>query len=440
MKTLIKNSIFSLAAAACLLPLQASAARGADPQQVMGLDLSACPRPTYPAAALAQRAGGKSTVEVQIGDEGLVTEARVLTSSGRADLDDAALASIRRCVFHAVLATGQTPTGWLKMQYVWLPGDARNAEAQNQALFESTRRLAEAGDPVAQNRLGAWYERGIYGKADPAQAASWYRLAADSGNAIAQNNLGVLYARGVGVPLDKKQAAYWYEKAAAQGHGWAQANLAWMYQYGTAGELDADKALYWLTKSAEGGLAAAQVRLGVLSMERAASDEDRAAAATWFTRAAGQNYAAGHYYLGRSFELGLGNVQDPSQAAALYRKALDRSGGRAEIALGMLLEAGRAAAADHEAAAKLYQKAMQWRYPPAYYHYGLALEQRGEADLAVAVYRQGAELGDCDAVVKYVQLRPAQTAAGAAAAGKPEAYWDQRAQWCKARPVLGPRL
>jgi TonB family protein len=438
MKTPIPNVILILAAAASLLPAHAAAARGADVQQVMVLDLNACPRPAYPAAALAQSAGGKTTVEVQIGEDGLVTDARVDTSSGRPDLDDAALAGIRRCVFHAVLATGQTPTGWLKTQYVWIPGQAKNTEAQNQAQFDSTKQLAEAGDPVAQNRLGAWYEHGTYVKADLVQAAAWYRLAADSGNAIAQNNLGVLYYRGAGVERDMKQAVYWYAKAAEQGHGWAQANLAWAYQYGTAGEMDIDKALAWLTRSAEGGLAAAQVRLGLLAMMRAASDADRSAAAAWFARAAAQGDPAGHYYLGRTFELGLGNAQDQAQAATLYRKALERSGGRAEVALGMLLEAGRAGVADQDAAAQLYEKATRWRYAPAFYRYGLVLEQRGESALAAAVFLQGAELGDCDAVMKYAQVRPPQGAVPVAA--KPAVDWDQRAQWCKARPVLPVRL
>ena len=404
----------------------------------MGLDLNACPRPVYPAAALAQRATGKTTVEVQIGEGGLVIEARVVAPSGRTDLDEAALASIRQCVFHAVLATSQAPTGWLKMQYVWVPGAAKEAQDQDQALFASTKTRAAAGDPVAQNRLGAWYQHGTFVKADLVQAAAWYRLAAQNGNAVAQNNLGVLYYRGAGVPRDQKQAVYWYAKAAEQGHGWAHANLAWAYQYGTAGELDIDKALYWLTKSAEGGLAAAQVRLGLLTMGRAVLDEERGAAAAWIARAAARDYPAGLYYLGRSFELGLGNIQDDAQAAALYRKALDRSEGRAETALGMLLEAGRAGDADQGEAARLYRKATQWRYPAAYYHYGLVLEQRGDDALATAVFRQGAELGNCEAAVKYVQMRQAH--ATTRAAGKPDAVWDQRAQWCTARPALPPRL
>ena len=434
----MKTILLFIAAVASILPAHAFAARGPEAQQVMALDLNACPRPAWPAAALAQHAKGKTTVEVQIGEAGLVTDSRLVTSSGRRDLDEAALTGIRQCVFHAVLATGQAPTGWLKTQYVWVPGEANNPEPQDQATFASTRKLAADGDPVAQNRLGTWYEHGMYVKADIVQAAAWYRLAAQSGNAVAQNNLGVLYHRGAGVPLDQKQAVSWYAKAAEQGHSWAQANLAWAYQYGTAGEVDIDKALYWLARSAGAGLADAQVRLGLLTMQRALSDDDRTAATAWIARAAAQDYPVGHYYLGRTFELGMGNVQDDAQAAALYRKALERSGGRAETALGILLDGGRAGAADRNESARLYQKAMRWRYPLAYYHYGLILEQRGDPGLAAAVFRQGTELGNCDATVKYVRTRQAQGTTSAA--GTPEAYWDQRAQWCLGRPELPAQL
>lgn len=430
--------LFLAACAAILLPAQARAARAQDTQQVMTIDLNACPRPHWPAAALAQGAGGVTTVEVQIGEQGLVTDARVLTSSGRTDLDEAALAGIRRCVFHAVLATGQAPTGWLKTQYVWVSGEAKQAQAAYEELFARTRQLADAGDAAAQNTLGTWYQRGTYVKADLAQAAAWYLLAAQNGNAYAQNNLGVLYFRGAGVPHDPKQAAEWYAKAAEQGHGWAQANLAWAYEHGTTGERDPDIALYWLTRSADGGLAAAQLRLGLQAMRRAVSDAERSAAAAWLARAAAQNDPDGLYYLGRSHELGLGNMQDDVQAVAAYRKALGRSAGRAEAALAMLIEAGRAGSAAPDEAASLYRKAMQWRHPGAYYRYGLILEQHGDDQLAAAVFRQGAALGDCEAATKYLQLRQAQRPS--ADAPTSDIYLAHHAQACAARPELPPQL
>lgn len=434
----MKTLILVLAAVASTLPAHALAARPDDPQQVMGLDLNACARPVYPAAALAQRAGGKTTVEVRIGDKGIVTDARVAASSGRPDLDEAALTGIRQCTFHAVLATGLAPTGWIKTQYVWVIDGAAGPLVQDPALFDRTKARADSGDAQAQNLLGTWYEHGTRVKKDPAQAAAWYLLAAQNGNAYAQNNLGVLYSRGVGVPRDPRQAADWYAKAAEQGHLWGQANLALAHESGIGAERDSDKALAWITRSAEGGLPFAQLHLGMLTMQRAANDDERAAAAAWIARAAAQDYAPGAYYLGRSFELGLGNVQDPAQAAALYRKALDKSGGRAETALGMLLEAGRAGVGDPDEAAKLYLKAMRWRYPPAYYRYGLILEQRGDIGLATAVYRQGADLGHCEAVVKYAQLRSAENSVpGAGPAG---IDWDQRARSCQARSELPAQL
>ena len=434
----MKTVLYLLAAAAAILPAQACAARLQSAQQVLAIDLNACPRPDYPPAALAQRAAGKTTVEMRIGERGRVTDARVLVSSGRADLDEAALANIRHCVFHAVLATNETPTGWLKTQYVWIPGAAKSAAAHGQAQLASTRALAASGDPVAQNRLGAWYENGTYVKADLAQAASWYRLAAQNGNAIAQNNLGVLYNRGAGVQRDPGQAAYWYAKAAEQGHGWAQANLAHFYQFGTAGEVDIEKARDFLAKSAAGGLPAAQVRLGLQLMEGASADDERAAAAAWIARAAAQDYPQGIYYLGRSFELGLGNPQDDAQASALYRKVLGRSEGRAETALGSLIEAGRASTASEDEVAKLYQKAMQSRYGAAFYQYGLLLEGRGDDGLAAAVFRQGAEIGDCRAVVKYGQVRQAQETSSAA--GMSEAQLGLRVRMCAAKLEMAPRL
>lgn len=432
----MKKLILSLAAAAAVLPAQVLAARPQDPQQVMAMDLNACGRPVYPAAALAQGAGGKTTVEVLIGELGRVTDARVFKSSGRDDLDKAALDAVRNCHFHGVLALGQAPTGWLKTQYVWIPGEVKKAQAHDAALLASTRKRAEAGDPVAQNTMGIWYQNGTHIEADPVQAAAWYLLAAQAGNAFAQNNLGVLYYRGIGVPYDQKQAVYWYAKAAEQGHGWAQANLAWAYQYGTTGELDMDKALHWLTRSAEGGLVEAQIRLGLLGMQRAVSDEDRTAAMAWIARAAAQDDAAGLVHLGRSFELGLGNVQDDAQAAALYRKALGRNEGRAEVALGKLIVSGRAVPVDADEASRLFQKAMQSRHPEAYHQYGLILEQNGDLDLARTVFLLGAKMGHCDAAVKYVELQPAQ----GTPPGDVDALFALRAQWCRARPAAPPQL
>ncbi|MEW7847245.1 TonB family protein [Massilia aurea] len=425
-------------AAAAIHASQAIAAAGPSAQAVLRFDLYACERPAWPKAALAERTSRTSTLEVRIGESGLVIDGRITASSGRPDLDAAALAAMRNCPFPAVLATGEAPTGWLRTQYRWVPGSA--AVPPDGPTLASIRAGADAGDPAAQNLLGSWYQHGAHVKADPAQAAIWYERAALSGNAYAQNNLGVLYFRGAGVPRDARQAAYWYEKAAEQGHGWGQANLAWAYEHTLGNDINPVTALYWLTKAADGGLADAQVRLGTRAMHDAGDDTERAGAAAWLARAAAQDDPSGLYLLGRSVELGLGNQQDDAQAAALYRRALGRTEGRAETALGMLIEAGRTPALGHEDAARLYEQGMSARHAAAFYRYGLLLEQRGDIALAGALYKLGGWRGSCDAIRKYVELRPVALANDPIDSHPP--HWVERGRQCTAKAAadLPPQL
>jgi len=423
-------------AAATIHASHAIASAGPTAQEVLRFDLYACERPVWPKAALAERASGTTTVDVRIAESGLVIDGRITASSGRPDLDAAALAAMRNCPFPAVLATGAAPTGWLRTQYRWIAGSA--AAPPDGPALAATRARADAGDPAAQNLLGTWYQHGAHVKADPAQAAVWYERAALSGNAYAQNNLGVLYFRGAGVPRDARQAAHWYQKAAEQGHGWGQANLAWAYEHTLGNDINPVTALYWLTKAADGGLADAQVRLGTRAMQNAVDDTERTAAAAWLARAAAQNDPSGLYLLGRSFELGLGNLQDDTQAAALYRRALGRTEGRAETALGMLIEADRTPALDHEEAARLYEQGMSARHAAAFYRYGLILERRGDIALAGAIYKLGGWRGSCDAVRKYVEVRPVALAIDPIDSHPP--HWVERGRHCTATADLPPQL
>ena len=432
-------AILFLAAAAAVASVHDSAEQERI-RQAMKFDLYACARPAYPPAALARRVGGRSTLDIQVDAEGKVTYARVAVSSGRSDFDGAALAGIRKCVFHALATLGKPPGKRFGAQFVWQPGEP--PRALDPAWVMHTQRLAEEGDPAAQNTLGTWYEQGRFGEKDLAQAAALYRLAAHGGNAYAQNNLGVLLNRGAGVARDRRQAVFWYAKAAEQGHGWAQANLSWAYQHGSVGERDMEQARKWLTRSAEGGLAAAQVRLGLLTLERAVHAEARAPGAQWFARAAAAGDPAGLYYLGRSYELGVGNEPDDVLAAALYRRALGRSGGRAETALATLIEAGRAQAEAPDEVSALYETAMQARDGAAFYRHGLVLERRGDHALAAALFRHGQRLGDCRAAVRSIKIRAGWRLeqGGASARGIRPVSVEQCGDRLEPRPQYWPEL
>ena len=60
--------------------------------------------------------------------------------------------------------------------------------------FDELRRLAEAGDPVSQNRLGMMYAHGQAGMQDYSEASKWLSKSAGQGNASAQNNLTYGYS------------------------------------------------------------------------------------------------------------------------------------------------------------------------------------------------------------------------------------------------------
>jgi TPR repeat protein len=94
------------------------------------------------------------------------------------------------------------------------------------AAYDAWLPLAEAGDAVAQNSLGALYDHGLGVPEDNAEAARWYEMAAQQGMPLAMRNLGNQYATGHGVTYDINLAQQWYEKAAALGDQQSAALLA----------------------------------------------------------------------------------------------------------------------------------------------------------------------------------------------------------------------
>ena len=85
--------------------------------------------------------------------------------------------------------------------------------------------LAEGGDAIAQNSVGALYDRGLGVDEDDATAVYWYQKAADQDLPLAMRNLASKYASGHGVPYDKALAESWYAKAAEMGDSGAIQHL-----------------------------------------------------------------------------------------------------------------------------------------------------------------------------------------------------------------------
>jgi TPR repeat protein len=64
-----------------------------------------------------------------------------------------------------------------------------------------------------------------YKRKDYASALSLFRSLAEAGDPRAQNDLGAMYSKGDGVPQDYAEAVKWHRRAAEQGYPQAQTNL-----------------------------------------------------------------------------------------------------------------------------------------------------------------------------------------------------------------------
>ena len=124
------------------------------------------------------------------------------------------------------------------------------AEASPADDIETMRKAAEAGDAVAQYKLGLMYHDGEGVPEDYAEAFKWFRKAAEQRYAKAQYSLGEMYYKGRGVTQDTAEAFKWTRKAAEQGHALAQVSLGASYSFGQGVPKDDVAAYAWLSQAA----------------------------------------------------------------------------------------------------------------------------------------------------------------------------------------------
>lgn len=153
-----------------------------------------------------------------------------------------------------------------------------------------TRAMADFPGEV---RFVAYAARAADKGGDAHEAARLYKAAADEGNALAQNNLGALYDRGEGVPRDAREAARLYRASAEQGYPGGQANLGVDYAQGKGGvpRDDREAVRLWQLAADQGDVQAA-TNLGTMyAAGRGGLPRDMGQAVRWWRAAADQGSA-----------------------------------------------------------------------------------------------------------------------------------------------------
>ena len=156
-------------------------------------------------------------------------------------------------------------------------------------------KLAEMGNPTAQNNLAHMYNQGLGVAQDDNKAFLLYQQAADSGLNDAYMGLGYAYETGSGVNQNIDKAISCYLLVAEQGNVDVENNLGGLYR--DKGEYE--EAVRWLERAAMRGDPKAQFNLGNCYGLGQGVTESRDTAVFWLTEAAKQGHAAAFELLKR---------------------------------------------------------------------------------------------------------------------------------------------
>jgi TonB family protein len=209
--------------------------------------------PIYPEQARQARVQGIVMVQITIGTDGRVTDARVIRSIPL--LDQAALSAVRQWVYDASrikvpltltvtvpfgLAASPAavstppaaapPVAGVRSSSPAVTSPQPRATPQPVPVPNELRRRAEAGNVDAMLEL-AWLLLADKSPATFGEAARWFQRAGEAGNATGMNNVGWMHEHGIGVARDAGAAAGWYRRAAQAGHVPAMVNLGQLYAY-----------------------------------------------------------------------------------------------------------------------------------------------------------------------------------------------------------------
>ncbi len=130
---------------------------------------------------------------------------------------------------------------------VWL---TNREEERRKMAVELLKLSAAQGRRSSVLLLAALFETGTVVEKNIDKAAELYRNIAEQGNAVGQNNLGALYQRQGKID----DAAEWYRKAADQNLPVAQLNYGLLHTRGEAPWNDGCMAKDWIGRAADNGL------------------------------------------------------------------------------------------------------------------------------------------------------------------------------------------
>ena len=264
---------------------------------------------------------------------------------------------------------------------------------------KEVERLADEGNPYAQDLLGDLHGSGWGYATNKIVAAKWHKQAADQGDVIAMSSYGSYLLEGNGVETNVVAATNLLERAYLRGD-WA-AGLAlvdfWI-------EKDRSKAELWYGRCRQGILSAAeqgvphyQYRAGLLYAEGLWGEKNMQESMRWFSKAAEQGDMMAQFKIGEIYLIGADVRQDPGMGVKWLRKAAEQGHAEAQNLLGVAYGKGLGVKQDYDEAIRWHTKAAEQGLVGAQFNLGQLYLNRKEYLNAMTWLRKAADQGDADA-------------------------------------------
>jgi TPR repeat protein len=232
------------------------------------------------------------------------------------------------------------------------------------ARFWLTQPAARQSLPAATYELGVFEDRGLDGAPNREAALSHFRTAAQRGYPPAETAVGIYILSGLGgTKADPEEAARWFKKAADHGDIQGINRLATLYANGSGVLIDHPEALRLFKRSADSGNAFGQAMAGVLYATSDAIPRDYGLAYQYFLAAANQGNPAGMNGVGFALLRGDGVPADPVAAKEWLTKAAAAAQPNAMHTLGTMAWQGVPGPTDLVSAYRYWSLAARF-YPP----------------------------------------------------------------------------
>jgi len=226
-------------------------------------------------------------------------------------------------------------------------------------------------EPLSQNSLGEFYEKGLGVEQNYSKAVELYSSAAQQGLLAAYVNMGNLYLIGLGVPKSYEMAKSFYLDAAKAGYPKGQLKMGLWYSGEYTEEYNASEALSWLDKASNNNMPEAWFKLGFLYMglgpglfrddDGVPKDIDKAI--RYLERAVDAGFPDAYAYLSGIFFMGLGGRKDVPRAISLCEESIKLGNDFGCFTLGKYFEEGEVVDKNMGLAVKYYKRGVELGEP-----------------------------------------------------------------------------